>query len=187
MYICSEYNNIVINNLDFWTSIGTVISEGFTSEGLIKLDWYAEQFISGQLIYKRFSPIEQYGCSKGGSCYVTEGVSDFKREVQRGAQQALIIEKWAKSVGVWTDNVEQYLHDSLGEEIAETTIVVIGFGRNAEGDPEIYLSDMHDENVIKSNAGTFFVVDCDIRINTPEFNQGGIRSLTTEVEFLYSD
>ena len=31
--------------------------------------------------------------------------------------------------------------------------------------------------------GTFFVIDCDIRINTPELNQGGIRDLTTEVEF----
>lgn len=51
--------------------------------------------------------------------------------------------------------------------------------------PEIYLSDMHDENVIKSAGGTFFVIDCDIRINTKEFNQGGIRILTTEVELRY--
>lgn len=47
--------------------------------------------------------------------------------------------------------------------------------------PGIYLSDMHDENVIKSNAGTVFVVDCDIRINTPQLNANGVRSLTTEV------
>lgn len=45
----------------------------------------------------------------------------------------------------------------------------------------IYLSDMHDENVIKSDKGTVFVVDCDIRINTPQLKANGIRSLTTEI------
>lgn len=50
--------------------------------------------------------------------------------------------------------------------------------------PEIYLSDMHDENVLRSNrTNTLFVVDCDIRINTPELRQGGTRQLTTEVSF----
>jgi len=50
--------------------------------------------------------------------------------------------------------------------------------------PDIYLSDMHDENVILSAAENIFVVDCDIRINTPELRQGGRRTLTTEVRFL---
>ena len=51
--------------------------------------------------------------------------------------------------------------------------------------PEIYLSDMHDENVIRSNkTDTIFVVDCDIRINTPELKQGGIRVLTNNVKFI---
>ncbi len=49
--------------------------------------------------------------------------------------------------------------------------------------PEIYLSDLHDENVIRSANGNVFVVDCDIRINTPELKQGGIRQLTTEIEY----
>ena len=47
--------------------------------------------------------------------------------------------------------------------------------------PEIYLSDMHDENVIRSETGAICVVDCDIRINTPELREGGTRQLTTEV------
>ena len=47
--------------------------------------------------------------------------------------------------------------------------------------PNIYLSDMHDENVIRSAHGAIFVVDCDIRINTPELHQGGIRRLTTDI------
>ena|GEM_PF-1085483 len=47
--------------------------------------------------------------------------------------------------------------------------------------PEIYLSDLHDENVIRSKEGNIFVVDCDLRINTPNLRCGGVRSLTTEV------
>lgn len=49
--------------------------------------------------------------------------------------------------------------------------------------PDIYLSDMHDENVLKSDSGTIFVVDCDIRINTPQLNVGGIRKLSTDICF----
>ena len=48
--------------------------------------------------------------------------------------------------------------------------------------PDIYLSDMHDENVIRSNkSNTIFVVDCDIRINTPELRQGGTRQISNTV------
>ena len=106
----------------------------------------------------------------------------------------------------------------------ETTLLVLGFGRDSDGNfkiiaqqpfidgnhisddeiadymdcmgfelknphnwtyatPEIYLSDMHDENVIRSASGAVFVVDCDIRINTPELRQGGVRTLTKEVLF----
>ena len=105
----------------------------------------------------------------------------------------------------------------------ETTLTVLGFGRDTDGNfkiiveqpfikghrmsdediakymkdmgfelrnprnwtyatPEVYLSDMHDENVIRSEIGNVFVIDCDIRINTPELNNGGVRRLTTEVE-----
>ena len=87
------------NNADFWTSIESIINDGFTSEGLQKLDRYAEQFISRELVYKRFSPLEQYGCSAGGTTHViatllagaevdadtlAQGVSDFKRMCKRG-------------------------------------------------------------------------------------------------------
>ena len=47
--------------------------------------------------------------------------------------------------------------------------------------PEIYLSDMHDENVIRSDSGNVFVIDCDIRINTPELKCGGVRNLSTQI------
>lgn len=270
-----------MNNTDFWTSIRNVIDEGFTSEGLSKLDRYAEQFIDGRLIYKRFSPFEQHGCSEGGSTHViasllagaedqtdtdVKAVSDFKREFQQGEKQAQCIEHWAKKVGLWTDNVDKSLSNSFGNEIAEggeakvydhgatlvksigldyyilpilaldrislhnayfpeTKLNVIGFGRDADNNfkiiveqafiegkqmtddeikfymekmgftlinpknwtyatPEIYLSDMHDENVIKSELGSVFVLDCDIRINTPELHCNGRRALTTDVSFV---
>ena len=59
-----------MNNADFWASIRTIIAEGFTPEGLHKLDYYAERFISGRLVYQWFSPREQYGCSAGGETNV---------------------------------------------------------------------------------------------------------------------
>ena len=55
---------------DFWMSISDIINEGFTSEGLAKLDDYAEQFSTGKILYKRFSPSEQLGCVKGGTIHV---------------------------------------------------------------------------------------------------------------------
>ncbi|MBR3097397.1 MAG: hypothetical protein IKH17_05860 [Bacteroidales bacterium] len=47
--------------------------------------------------------------------------------------------------------------------------------------PEIYLSDLHDENVIRSKNGNIFVIDCDIRINTPDLKCGGIRTISAEI------
>ena len=124
-----------MNNADFWASVRTIIAEGFTSEGLLKLDCYAEQFISGKLVYQRFSPQEQHGCAAGGATNViasllagaeagsdsqdSSALSDYQRECQFGAQQEAVIEQWAKVVGLWTDCVEEALPKSLGEQIAE--------------------------------------------------------------------
>lgn len=59
-----------MTNHDFWMSISDIINEGFTSEGLAKLDDYAEQFCTGKILYKRFSPSKQYGCCEGGRIHV---------------------------------------------------------------------------------------------------------------------
>lgn len=270
-----------MSNAEFWDSIHTIIQEGFTSQNLQKLDTYAEQFIGGKLIYKRFSPCEQYGCTTGGSTHViasllaganasadfqTSEVNTFKTERELGKKQENTIESWARATDCWTENIDNKLTKLLGEKLTEggeatvfanggtlvksigldyfiqpilafdritlhntyfpeTKLHVLGFGRNENGDfkilveqsfiqgtqltndeivtfvtnlgfelknprnwtyatPDIYLSDMHDENIIRSKNGSIFVIDCDIRINTPELRQGGIRTLTTEVEFL---
>ena len=271
-----------MNNADFWESINGIIADEFTSEGLQKLDHYAELLINGRLVYKRFSPFEQHGCAAGGTTHVVASIlagaetapdrdaasdgDDFKREFQRGAQQSACIERWARAVGCWTERIDDSLPKMLGDQIAEggeavvydhgatlvkaigldysiqpilaldrislhnayfpeTTLMVLGFGRTVDGEfkiiveqpfiegthmtddeiaqymskmgfdlinprnwtyatPDIYLSDMHDENVLRSQAGTVFVVDCDIRINTPVLRAKGVRMLTTEVEIL---
>lgn len=100
-----------MNNSDFWASIQAIIDAGFTPEGLIKLDRYAEQFISGQLVYKRFSPLEQHGCAAGGSNHVIASLlagagidpsslsapeGSFQRERECAETQANRIEQWAK-------------------------------------------------------------------------------------------
>ena len=87
-----------MNNADFWKSIDGIIADGFTPEGLQKLDHYAELFINGRLVYKRFSPFEQHGCAAGGTTHVVASLlagaetapdrdaapdgNDFKRELQ---------------------------------------------------------------------------------------------------------
>ena len=50
--------------------------------------------------------------------------------------------------------------------------------------PDIYLSDMHDENVIRSSEGNIFVVDCDIRINVPALKAEGTRLFSTDIEMM---
>ena len=201
-----------MNNAEFWASINGIIADGFTPEGLQKLDSYAEQFISGRLVYQRFSPREQHGCAEGGATHVIASIlagaktgtdsehqttlGDFKRECQLGAQQEAVIEQWAKRVYCWYDNVDQFLAVTFGfdgSHVCDNGIAdfvqKLGFSlinpKNwTYATPDIYLSDLHDENVIRSKEGNIFVVDCDIRINTPELKCGGTRNLTTDVELM---
>ena len=90
-----------MTNADFWKQINSIISGGFTSEGLQILDYYAELLINGRLVYKRFSPFEQHGCAAGGATHVVatfiaaaeiatdRGIApygdNFKGEVECGA------------------------------------------------------------------------------------------------------
>ena len=195
-----------MTNHDFWMSISDIINEGFTSEGLAKLDDYAEQFSTGKILYKRFSPSEQYGCCQGGKIHViaslltgaevgtdqlTAPEGSFKREQQLAKIQEKRIEDWAKAAGFWISNTDETYEQTLGEKIAqggEAVVYDMGFKsinpRNwTFANKDIYLSDMHDENVLLSPNGHICVIDCDIRINIPELRTGGTRILTNEVEF----
>ncbi|MDE7108675.1 MAG: hypothetical protein K2O49_01730 [Muribaculaceae bacterium] len=77
----------------------------------------------------------------------------------------------------------------LSEEEIENFITSIGFQlRNRRNwtytTPYIYLSDLHDENIIKSKLGNYYVIDCDIRLNTPDLKLDGIRKFTNEIEYM---
>lgn len=63
-----------MNNADFWESINGIVADGFTPEGLQRLDHYAELLINGRLVYKRFSPFEQHGCAAGGTTHVVASI-----------------------------------------------------------------------------------------------------------------
>ena len=181
-----------MTNHDFWMSISDIINEGFTSEGLAKLDDYAEQFSTGKILYKRISPSEQLGCVKGGTIHViasllagaevganqlTAPEHSFKREQQFGKVQEKRIESGAKKTGCWVDDTSVY-NQTLGDKLAQGGEAIVYDNGNS------VLSDMHNENVFRGHDGVVYVIDCDIRINTPELKAGGTRTLTTEVEFI---
>ena len=91
-----------MNSADFWASIKAIIADGFTPEGLQKLDHYAELLINRRIVYQRFSPFEQHGCTAGGATHVIASLlagaettadrdaaldgNSFKREQQHGSQ-----------------------------------------------------------------------------------------------------
>lgn len=267
-----------MTNHEFWSSITQIIDNHFSSTDTRQLEQYAQQFIAGRLLFTRYTDNEQFGCAAGGTIHViasilagaetpadqlTASEGSFKREQQRAQAQAAVIEQWARTVGCWTDNVDEEYEKLFGEQLAEggeahvydngntivkrigldyyilpalaldrislhnalfpsTKMVVLGFGRTAEGEfqilvqqnfifgsrltdseiqtfaesmgfqlinprnwtyatPSIYLSDLHDENVLLSPQGNIFVIDCDIRINTPELRCGGTRALSNEI------
>ena len=266
----------------FWSSISDIIHKGFNIEGTQKLEDYAKRFITRQILFKRYTEDEQFGCAAGGSLHVIAsilaGAEDysnqltateycFKREQQRAKTQEAVIEQWSRTVGCWIDNVDLVFQQTFGEQIAEggeahiydngsmlvkrigldyyllpmlaldritlhntlfpaTKMTTLGFGTTTTGEfqilvqqqfihgsklseteiqqyaeslgfqlinprnwtyatPYIYLSDMHDENVIKTPQGNIMVIDCDIRINTPELRCGGERSITNDVQWAF--
>lgn len=87
-----------MTNADFWASVDAIIEEELTPEGLRTLDCYAEDFISGRLVYQRFSSLEQHGCSAGGfanviatllagakigtDCWIEEGLTEYQNSYQ---------------------------------------------------------------------------------------------------------
>lgn len=94
---------------------------------------------------------------------------------KHGDFKILVEQPFVEGVKVTDDEILQFMKN-MGFELKNA--------RNwTYATREVYLSDMHDENVIKSLKGTIFVIDCDIRINTPELRQGGTRKLSTEVEY----
>jgi hypothetical protein len=102
-----------MTSIEFWQSIKRIAADGFTKSGLQTLDDYAEQFIRNEILFKRFSQNEQYGCSAGGRTHVIASLlagaevatnsryfscNDFKSQREHASQQIEIIRAWARSV-----------------------------------------------------------------------------------------
>ena len=101
-------------------------------------------------------------------------VLGFGRD-KKGEFKIIVEQPYIDGLPVSDEEIAEYMHE-MGFELKNP--------RNwTYATPDIYLSDMHDENVIRSKSGTIFVVDCDIRINTPELRQGGRRVKSTEIAF----
>ena len=274
-------HNRDMTNEEFWLSIKRIIDDGFSDEGLSELEKYAESFIAGRLVYKRFSSAEQHGCNAGGTNHVIASIlagaevgsdkltaprGSFEREKQCAKEQERRLRTWAARYGCWLGNTDDSIPRLLGKEIArggearvydngmmlikvigldyfvqpvlaldritlhntyfpQTGMRVIGFGEDSGNDfvvvveqpfiqgvrlndediesyaeqlgyrlvdknswtyatDDIYLSDLHDENVLLSAGENVFVIDCDIRINVASLKAGGCRNLTNIVEFI---
>ena len=107
-----------MSNQGFWFQIKPIITQGFTVDGLTKLEQYAKQLITGQVLFTRYTEDEQRGCATGGTLHVIASIlagaevspdkltapeGSFKRDVERAEAQAATIEHWARAVGCWID------------------------------------------------------------------------------------
>ena len=123
-----------MSNREFWESVSVIVRNGFDGDGMIKLEQYAEKFISKRLLFKRYTPFEQHGCAAGGGFHVIASIlagaetpadkltapeCSFKRECQRAEAQATVIEQWAKVAGCWVANIEKAFEHTFGEQLAE--------------------------------------------------------------------
>lgn len=96
-----------MTNTEFQESVRDILRNDISEDGIVKLEKYAELFIEGKLLYKRFSPREQHGCSEGGTTNViasiiagaenptnstTQGERDFKGMLKSAERQAVAID-----------------------------------------------------------------------------------------------
>lgn len=102
-------------------------------------------------------------------------VLGFGRTVD-GNFQVIVQQPFIHGSALSDDEIREYA-ESIGFR-------VINLRNWTYANSDIYLSDLHDENVIKSPQGNIFVIDCDVRINTPDLHCGGQRILTNKIEIL---
>ena len=105
---------------DFYVNI---MQSKINEHKLNKTMQHAKDIIDGKAIYKRFSPAEIQGLGRGGKLHVETslitGRSTETRETQdeRADRHESEVEAFAKAVGVWHENTEDYLSDKYGEPV----------------------------------------------------------------------
>lgn len=89
-----------------------------------------------------------------------------------GYFKIIVEQPYVKGESLSYDEIESYI-ESLGFPVRNR-------GNWTYANEDIYISDLHDENVIRTPEGNIAVIDAYIRINTPELKYGGIRE--TEID-----
>jgi RNA polymerase sigma factor (sigma-70 family) len=160
----------------------------YNNRGLAFMDLVQEGSMGLMVAVNKFDYKRGFKFSTYATAWIRQAISrSFDTSSRTIRVPSHIIEKYTKIIDATRRLSQELSHEPSDEEIAEY-MHEMGFelknSRNwTYATPDIYLSDMHDENVIRSKSGTIFVVDCDIRINTPELRQGGRRVNSTEIAF----
>ena len=87
---------------------------------------------------------------------------------------AIIVEQ-PTIIGKHTDNseIDSYIESIGFKKIDDAT--------RTFANEELYLSDLHEENVLNQNHERYYVIDGDFRLNTPEVGIGGTRQIDDRI------
>jgi hypothetical protein len=87
---------------------------------------------------------------------------------------AIIVEQ-PTIIGKHTDNseIDSYIESIGFNKIDDAT--------RTFANEELYLSDLHEENVLNQNHERYYVIDGDFRLNTPEVGIGGTRQIDDRI------
>ena len=84
---------MVVPQFKIWEDIKSIIENDFNEEGLYKLEEYGRLYDERKIIYKRFSPQEQHGCSTGGGTHVIASLLAGAESATSGVAEESVKEK----------------------------------------------------------------------------------------------
>ena len=92
----------------------------------------------------------------------------------KDGQFAIIVEQ-PTIIGKHTDNseIDSYIESIGFKKVDDTT--------RTFANEDLYLSDLHEENVLNQNHERYYVIDGDFRLNTPEAGIGGTRQIDDSI------
>ncbi|MDO4972039.1 MAG: hypothetical protein Q4E41_08090 [Bacteroidales bacterium] len=137
-------------NSDFWEHLKTIVSGGFTPEGLAGLDEYITDIQNGTRDLLQFNQPEHAGvCSAGPLLIGALIVCDLARESlgtgsyasesktpppanwQIDEAQEQQLQRWAEAKGVWIPEAEEWLQSKYGPMMAQGAEAKV-FGRTGD-------------------------------------------------------
>ena len=86
-----------------------------------------------------------------------------------GYFKIIVEQPYIKGESLTLDKIEEYI-ESIGFNVRNR-------GNWTYTNDDIYISDLHDENVIRTPEGQIAVIDADIRLNAEELGYGGTREI----------